>query len=45
MGDGWTMMYPFEPQRFVPSRADELLDAVVELIAPVREGSGSTDDA
>ncbi|WP_280218158.1 TetR/AcrR family transcriptional regulator [Nocardia neocaledoniensis] len=45
MGDGWTMMYPFEPQRFVPSRADELLDAVVELIAPVREGSGRTDDA
>ncbi|MEV0336957.1 TetR/AcrR family transcriptional regulator [Nocardia sp. NPDC050717] len=43
MGDGWTMMYPFEPERFTPARADELVDAAIELIAPVQAGAAAAD--
>ncbi|MEV6218207.1 TetR/AcrR family transcriptional regulator [Nocardia sp. NPDC051833] len=34
MGDGWTMMYPYEPERFTPARITDLLDAAITLIAP-----------
>ncbi|TDD31530.1 TetR/AcrR family transcriptional regulator, partial [Saccharopolyspora elongata] len=29
MGDGWMMMYPFEPQRFTPKRLQALTDAAL----------------
>ncbi|MEV5540239.1 TetR/AcrR family transcriptional regulator [Saccharopolyspora shandongensis] len=34
MGDGWMMMFPFEPERFTTSRVRALIDAVLALIAP-----------
>ncbi|MEV0084019.1 TetR/AcrR family transcriptional regulator [Saccharopolyspora sp. NPDC050642] len=34
MGDGWMMMFPFEPERFTPSRVRALVDAALTLIAP-----------
>ncbi|MCP2279665.1 TetR/AcrR family transcriptional regulator [Nocardia amikacinitolerans] len=45
MGDGWTMMYPFEPDRFTPARAQALVDAAIELISPVPACSPGADDA
>ncbi|KAA5835198.1 TetR/AcrR family transcriptional regulator [Saccharopolyspora hirsuta] len=36
MGDGWMMMFPFESERFTPTRVRALVDAVLTLIAPVR---------
>ncbi|MDA3628794.1 TetR/AcrR family transcriptional regulator [Saccharopolyspora oryzae] len=41
MGDGWMMMFPFEPERFDPSRVEALIDAVLTLIAPIPGTSGS----
>ncbi|MEN0136615.1 MAG: TetR/AcrR family transcriptional regulator [Rhodococcus sp. (in: high G+C Gram-positive bacteria)] len=35
MGDGWALMFPLESERFTPSRARALVDAVIALIAPV----------
>ncbi|WP_028923271.1 TetR/AcrR family transcriptional regulator [Pseudonocardia acaciae] len=42
IGDGWMLMFPFEPERFTPGRVRALLDAALALIAPVggRGGSG-----
>ncbi|RVU28007.1 TetR/AcrR family transcriptional regulator [Streptomyces antnestii] len=34
MGDGWMMMFPFEPERFTPARVKALLDAAITLITP-----------
>ncbi|MGW0048960.1 TetR family transcriptional regulator C-terminal domain-containing protein [Nocardia cyriacigeorgica] len=45
MADGWTMMYPFEPDRFTRPRAQALVDAAIELIAPLPASSASADDA
>ncbi|MFI0462883.1 TetR/AcrR family transcriptional regulator [Saccharopolyspora sp. 5N102] len=41
MGDGWMMMYPFEPQRFTPKRLQALTDAALALIAPAPGTPGS----
>ncbi|TDD36229.1 TetR/AcrR family transcriptional regulator, partial [Saccharopolyspora elongata] len=41
MGDGWMMMYPFEPQRFTPKRLQALTDAALTLIAPAPSTPGS----
>ncbi|GHB32739.1 hypothetical protein GCM10010377_23970 [Streptomyces viridiviolaceus] len=41
MGDGWMMMYPFEPERFTPERLRSLVDAAVTLISPVSPPAGS----
>jgi AcrR family transcriptional regulator len=44
MGDGWMMMFPFEPERFTPSRVQALIDAAITLISPTpgtRHTSGS----
>ncbi len=43
MGDGWMMMYPFEPERFTPTRAEALLDAAMRLIVPSSGPSGFDD--
>lgn len=41
MGDGWMMMYPFEPDRFAPRRLRALVEAVLTLIAPLpSQGEG-----
>ncbi len=42
MGDGWMMMYPFEPERFTPERLRSLVDAAVTLISPVSSPAGRT---
>jgi len=34
MGDGWMMLYPIEPDRFVPQRVKALLDATMAIITP-----------
>ncbi|RVU23149.1 TetR/AcrR family transcriptional regulator [Streptomyces antnestii] len=34
MGDGWMMMFPFEPERFTPGRIQALVDAAIALISP-----------
>jgi hypothetical protein len=34
MGDGWTMMFPRKPERFVRGRIRELVDAAVAMLAP-----------
>ncbi|RFC75034.1 TetR family transcriptional regulator C-terminal domain-containing protein [Streptomyces sp. AcE210] len=34
MGDGWMMMFPFEPERFTPRRVLALIDAAITLISP-----------
>ncbi|GAB2738715.1 hypothetical protein GCM10027174_09990 [Salinifilum aidingensis] len=34
MGDGWMVMYPFEPERFTPDRVRALVDAALALISP-----------
>ncbi|MEV0049437.1 TetR/AcrR family transcriptional regulator [Saccharopolyspora shandongensis] len=41
MGDGWMMMFPFEPERFTPSRLQALVDAALALIAPAPSAPGS----
>lgn len=34
MGDGWMMLYPIEPERFVAERVKALLDATMAIITP-----------
>lgn len=34
MGDGWMMMFPFEPERFTPDRVRSLVEAALTLIGP-----------
>lgn len=34
MGDGWTIMYPFEPRRFTPKRIAALSEAATSLVSP-----------
>ncbi|WP_077145611.1 TetR/AcrR family transcriptional regulator [Sphingopyxis sp. KK2] len=34
LADGWAMMFPIEPERFVGTRMDELTDAVLKMIEP-----------
>ncbi|MEU5845644.1 TetR/AcrR family transcriptional regulator [Saccharopolyspora shandongensis] len=41
IGDGWMMMFPFEPERFTPSRLQALVDAALTLIAPAPSAPGS----
>ncbi|MGG2464400.1 TetR/AcrR family transcriptional regulator [Streptomyces sp. RGM 3693] len=36
IGDGWMVMFPFEPERFTPSRVQALLDSAVALISPTQ---------
>lgn len=43
MGDGWMMLLPVEPERFKSDRIEQLLDAVLVLIAPL--GGGKTTGA
>ncbi|MEV0264600.1 TetR/AcrR family transcriptional regulator [Streptomyces sp. NPDC050617] len=45
MGDGWMVMYPFEPERFTAERIRALVDAAITLIAPgPGNGAGGGDE-
>ncbi len=34
MGDGWTMMFPVEPERFSRGRIDDLVNAAIAMLTP-----------
>lgn len=34
MGDGWTMMFPVEPERFSRGRIDQLVNAAIAMLSP-----------
>lgn len=34
LADGWAMMFPIEPERFIAGRLDALTDAIVKMIEP-----------
>jgi AcrR family transcriptional regulator len=42
MGDGWMMLFPIEPERFDPTRVQDLLDATMAIISPQSPTHGGT---
>ena len=34
MGDGWTMMFPLEPERFGRGRINDLVNAAIAMLTP-----------
>lgn len=40
LGDGWMLMFPVEPNRFQPARAQALLDATIAMISPPQAADG-----
>ncbi|WP_222131307.1 TetR/AcrR family transcriptional regulator [Pseudonocardia sp. C8] len=40
-GDGWMLMFPFERERFTPSRVDAIVESILTLLRPPAGGGRS----